>query len=299
MRNAVRIIAPALGLSLFAMAGMAEAECRLTLQPAQAEWSIPHDPFEEAMVERDFDVIAINQGDTPCSGRIAFDLKGEAYGLSLDGGGRDRVAYALVDERSSSDVTPRAGVTARRLNSRSVNVAPGERELLRFSFVARSDELLSAGDYSQTVFLSVDDMDGLPIAERSIVLNIAVPAVAVMGLKGEFQRSKGVATINLGELTQGPRDLNTSLYVLSTGGYSIAISSANSGRLRQASSEWSVDYGLSLGRTAVNLAQGDRIEKPSRFWQADDYPLTLTVGDVSARRAGDYTDTITFTVAAI
>jgi hypothetical protein len=31
----------------------------------------------------------------------------------------------------------------------------------------------------------------------------------------------------------------------------------------------------------------------------DDYPLTVRIGDTSGKRAGDYSDTLTFTVAAI
>lgn len=283
----------------FVFSGPALADCRLSIQPAQDVWAISHDPFIDEAAQLQFDVAVVNQGDTACSARLDFDLKGESFGLSLNSAGSDRVAYALVDDRASIDVTPRSGASARRLNSRPIVVGPGQRELLRFTFAASTEKLLSAGDYSQTVHLALNDVDGTPITERPIVLNVRVASAAVMGLKGEFQRSNGIARINLGELTSGRRDLNASLYVLSTGGYAISIASANSGRLRQGNSQWTVDYDLRVGRDDVDLEQGDRIERPSSRWQADDYPLMLNIGDVRGRRAGEYSDTLTFTIAAI
>ncbi len=291
------------GLTSFGVAvlsgGAAVADCELSIQPAQDQWTIAHDPFLDETAQRQFDVAVVNTGDTACTGRLSFDLKGDAFGLTLAGQPGDRVAYVLVDDRGSADVTPRSGSSARKLNSHMIAVGPGERELLRFTFAASTDRLMSAGDYTQTVHFTLSEPDGVPIAERPVVLNIQVASAAVMGLKGEFQRSNGVARINLGELTSGRRDLNTSLYVLSTGGYAISIASANAGQLRQGNSQWTVSYDLAVGRTDVNLEQGDRIERPSSRWQADDYPLTLNIGDVRGRRAGEYSDVLTFTIAAI
>ncbi|PZU57708.1 MAG: hypothetical protein DI552_07880, partial [Brevundimonas sp.] len=168
-----------------------------------------------------------------------------------------------------------------------------------FSFTAAPSETLSAGLYSQNAFISLETPEGQTLAEKPVTLSIEVPSAAVMGLKGEFRRTGGTATIDLGELTQGVRPLRTTLYVLSTAGYSVSVSSENRGRLRQGASEWYVPYALALGDRDMDLGRGGRLDVVSRRARLDDYPLTISVGSVAGKRAGDYSDILTFTVAAL
>jgi hypothetical protein len=278
--------------------GAARADCNLSIQPAQDQWMIQHDAFAGDALQRQFDIALVNLGDSPCAGTVRIDLRGEQYGLSRPGVA-ERVAYALVDERGGNDITPRTGQSARRLNAQPVSLGAGERSLVRFTFAADPEALLGEGIYSQNVFIAVEAADGAPIAERPVSLAINVIPAAVMGLKGEFQRINGVARIDLGELTEGPRSLGTSLFVLSTGGYRVSVESSNGGRLRMGASDWYVDYGLAIGSNSMSLSQGDDFEVTSRRPRADDYPLTVMVGDVRGRRAGEYSDVLTFTIAAL
>ncbi|MBX9460140.1 MAG: hypothetical protein KL785_02400 [Brevundimonas sp.] len=279
-------------------AGTARADCNLSIQPAQDQWLIQHDPFAGDALQRQFDVALVNLGDSPCTGSVRMDLRGEQYGLSK-AGDPERVAYALIDERGGNDITPRTGQSARRLNAQPVNLGAGERSLVRFTFAADPEAMLGEGVYSQNVFIAVETADGAPVAERPVSLAINVIPAAVMGLKGEFQRINGVARIDLGELTEGSRPLGTSLFVLSTGGYRVSVQSSNSGRLRMGVSDWYVDYGLAVGSNSMSLGQGDDFVVTSNRPRADDYPLTVTVGDVRGRRAGEYSDVLTFTIAAL
>lgn len=286
------IIAAGLG------AGTARADCVLSIQPAQDQWLIPHDPFAGDSLQRQFDVSLVNIGDSACSGRVSMDLRGEAFGLTKAGDSQ-RVAYALVDERAGTDVTPRTGQSSRRINAQPVNLGAGERTLMRFTFAGDTEAMLGQGVYSQTAFISVQDSEGLSLAEHPVNLAINVIPAAVMGLKGEFQRINGVARIDLGELTTGSKSLGTSLFVFSTGGYRVSVESSNHGRLRQGASEWYIDYGLAIGQEGMNLQAGDDFEVVSHRARADDYPLSVTIGDVTARRAGEYSDVLTFTIAAL
>lgn len=279
-------------------AGAARADCNLSIQPAQDQWLIQHDPFAGDGLQRQFDVALVNLGDSRCIGKLEIDLHGDEFGLSRPGDDQ-RVAYVLIDERGGSDTTPRTGRSTPRPNGRPINVAAGERELVRFTFAVDTEAALGAGVYAQTAFLAIAANDGSPIAERPVTLAVNVIPAAVMGLKGEFQRINGVARIDLGELTEGPRSLGTSLFVLSTGGYRVSVQSSNRGRLRLGASEWYVDYGLAIGPNTINLVQGDDFEVVSHRPRADDYPLTVNVGEVSGRRAGEYSDVLTFTVAAL
>lgn len=290
-----------IAVAMFTTAGFASpalADCQLTIEPGQTEWEIRYDPYTEDVAQRQFDVALLNRGETPCEGVIRTDLRGEQFGLTQMRTS-DRVAYALIDERGGADITPRAGRNARRLDTRSISVAPGERALVRFTFAPDTAGRLSAGSYSQDVFLAVEDAAGTAMAQRPITLSLNVISTALMGLKGQFQRSNGVANIDLGELRSGLRPLRTSLFVLSTAGYSVSISSANKGQLRLGQTDWYVDYALGLDNRQMDLRTVSTLTQPSRSARADDYDLSVDIGSVAGKRAGKYSDTLTFTISAL
>lgn len=299
VRTAVLMTAAAAATLIGAAPALAQSQgCRLSVESGADNWAMRYDPFDQDVAVQEFDVAVVNQGDAPCTAVSRVELRGEQFGLTHDAGGQ-RMAYALVDERGGADVTPRAGQSARRIGVRPLKLAAGERGLMRFSFTAAPSETLSAGLYSQNAFISLETPEGQTLAEKPVTLSIEVPSAAVMGLKGEFRRAGGTATIDLGELTQGVRQLRTTLYVLSTAGYSVSVSSENRGRLRQGASEWYVPYALALGDRDMDLGRGGRLDVVSRRARLDDYPLTISVGPTAGKRAGDYSDILTFTVAAL
>lgn len=281
-----------------ALAAPASADCILQIEPAYDTWRIEHDPFEDGAALQVFDIAFVNAGDSPCAGSVQTDLRGAPYGL-IQSGQADPIAYVVTDEQSGADLTPRTGQSQRRLAARPLDVAPGQRELRRFSVLAAPGDLPTAGLYSQPVFFTVLDPTGLPIAQKSVTVALDIAASAVMGLKGEFSRTSDGAVIRLGELTPGPRDLAVELYVLSTRGYQISVTSENQGRLRMGKTDWYIDYGLRLGGETLNLTSGDEVRVMNARRNRDSYPLGLSVGSVTGARAGDYSDTITFVIAAI
>lgn len=294
-RASVGATAAALALVL---AGAAQsADCRLSITVPQDYWVIHHDPYAQDLAFGEFDVMLTNEGDANCVGVIQTDTLGEAFGM-VRSDDVARIPYALMDERNGTDITPRAGASARRASARPVSLAPGGRELLRFSLLVSPQVQLGDGDYTQDLVFAVNTTDGMPLAERLVKVGISVPAAALMGLKGAVQRTSSGATIDLGELTEGRRSLGTSLYVLSTRGYSVGVTSDNQGKLRMASSDWSIPYGLALGNEEVNLIQGGEVRVASRRPRVDDYPLTIQIGSTANRRAGEYSDTLRFTVSA-
>ncbi len=276
----------------------AQPGCRLVVESGPDQWVLNYNPFSDTTASREFDLAIVNRGTGPCTAVVGVDLRGETFGLTQGGAG-DRLTYALIDERGGTDLTPRAGESGRRVGSRPVNLTPGERALLRFSLTVSSSELLSAGLFSQAAFITLEHPNGTPLAEKPVTLGVRVASAAMMGLKGEFQRSGGVPTIDLGVLTQGARSLNTTLYVLSTSGYRVTVSSANNGQLRQGRSDWYLPYTLIVGDRSVDLSSARDREVVSSQARSDDYPLGINLLSVSGRRAGEYTDTITFTVAAL
>jgi hypothetical protein len=278
--------------------GNAQPNCQLAFESGPDQWIIQFNPFSDAEAARQFDLAVVNRGSGPCTGEIRVDTAGDPFGLTASGDSQ-RVPYVLVEERGSTDLTPRTGESARRAGGRPFNLRAGEREIIRFSFGVDPETPVGAGLYAQNVFVGIHHPNGTPQVQKPVTLGLQVASTALMGLKGEFTRRGGLPTIDLGTLTEGGRSLNTSLYVLSTGGYRVSVTSANSGRLRQGTSEWYVPYDLSMGDRAVNLAAGDQLEVVSRRPRLDDYPLAINIGSTAGRRAGNYTDVLTFVVSAI
>ncbi len=278
--------------------GSAQPRCDVVIESGGGQWVIEHDPLTSSQAMRQFDLAVVNRGSAPCTGVASVDLRGDPFGLAKEGE-TTRLPYSLVSEDGPVDLTPRTGQNQRRPESRPFNLRPGERVPMRFTVSANVADTLSAGLYSQTVFLGITHPNGSLWAERPITLGLRVASTALIGLKGEFTRSGGVANINLGPLSEGDRPLNTTLYVLSTSGYTVSVSSANGGRLRQGQTEWYIPYTLGVGDRKVNLSRPSQLDVVSVRSRFDDYPLSVTIGSTAGRRAGDYSDIVTFTVAAL
>lgn len=276
----------------------AQPNCRLVVEAGPDQWILNFDPFSAAAATQQFDLSIVNRGSGPCSAVTGVALRGESFGLETGGGGSP-IAYALIDESDGTDLTPRAGESRRRVSRRPVNLGPGERAPLRFSLTVSPTELLDAGLLSQSAFITFEHPNGTPLAEKPVTLGVRVASAAMMGLKGEFQRNGGVATIDLGPLTEGRRSLNTALYVMSTSGYRVTVSSSNAGQLRQGNTDWQVPYTLIVGDRTLDLSTARDLDVTSTRARTDDYALGINILSVTGRRAGEYVDTLTFTVAAI
>lgn len=277
--------------------GSAQPKCDLSIQPALDQWVIRYNPLEDASAQRTFDALLVNNGNT-CSGDLLASLAGEAFGLTTPGRAGS-VRYRLVDiDYGNVDITPLTGESARR-NGNSLSIKKDEQKLVHVTFAAFPDAGVAQGRYTQNANLVVAHASGTIHATRPITLVLDVAAAAAIGIKGEFSRPNGTPVIDLGELTEGARPLNTALYVHSTGSYQVTVTSANAGRLRQGATAWYVDYNLKVGTQDINLQRTDTINVVSQTARHDDYPLTVRIGDVSGKRAGEYRDTLTFTVAAI
>lgn len=273
-------------------------DCEVLIEPQLSQWTIRYNPLEDEVAVRSFDIRLENKGRKKCRGNLDVSLRNSPFGLSSQRG-NERIRYVLQQiEPSGPNLTPSSGESPRRPGG-SIELGRRESRLVRVTFAASPAEDVSAGSYTQTVFVGFGEGRDRGHSGRPVVLALDVAAAAAIGLKGEFSRPNGTPVIDLGELTEGPRPLNTALYVHSTGGYRVSISSANRGRLRQGATAWYVDYKLKVGAQNINLERADDFNVVSQTARRDDYPLAVRIGDVSGKRAGEYSDTLTFTVAAI
>ena len=276
----------------------ASAACTLSIEPSQDQLIVPHNPLEAGAVHGTVEVNIVNRGDSECVGVLGASLRGDAFGFRSDFDSQV-IPYQLVDEKSRSDITPRAGRNVRRLGGRAIQLKPGERTLEVISIAAMPESTASQGIYSQSLDLDVISGDGELLGTRSLTRGIDIVAAALIGVKGQLSRARGTSSLDLGELQPGAQDLPLTLYVVSTGGYRVSVSSENQGRLKHDNAQWFVDYRLRLGRHALDLSAPDSFEIVSRRARFDNYPVKIEIGETDDKRAGSYADTVTFTVAAL
>jgi hypothetical protein len=171
----------------------------------------------------------------------------------------------------------------------------------RYRFEVDVDQLSQDGLFEQTVQFAFRSTDNRITVDKLVVLALNVQPSAVMGLRGAFTRTDGGGRIELGELAEGGTNLPLQVWVKSTGGYRVAVSSRNKGRLVLAEdSSWWVPYRLSLGNRPINLGTGGQVESRKGPGLGEDaYDLHLQVGETARRRAGLYSDLIELTVAPI
>lgn len=275
----------------------ADASCILSVETTQDQLVIRHNPLEGEVAYGTIEVNLVNRGESECIVRPSTLLRSEQMGLSSETGGT--IVYQLVDEKSRIDITPRGGRSLDVPGGRSLRLKPGERSLEVISLTAFPGGMIGAGRYTQSLDLTFSSSDGAVQGARPLTLAIDIATAALIGMKGELSKSRAVASVDLGELSQGAKDLPLMVYVISTGGYRVSASSENLGRLKHADAPWFVNYRLRLGDRQLDLSAVDGFEVNSLRARSDNYPVRIEIGDTAKKRAGVYTDTVTLTVAAL
>ena len=276
----------------------AQAACMLSIEPAQDQLIVRHNPLEASAVQGQIEINIVNRGDSECIGTLNASLRGEQFGFRSTTD-TQIILYQLVDEKSRNDITPLAGRSLQHQGGRAIRLMPGERSLELVSMAAFTDNTASQGRYTQSLDLTVLAADGMTLGSRPLTLGLDIVPAALIGVKGQLARARGSSSIDLGELEAGTKALPLTLYVVSTGGYRVSVSSENQGRLKHEGAEWYVDYRLRLGLHDLDLTSPDSFEIVSNRARFDNYPVRIEIGETAGKRAGGYTDTVTFTVAAL
>jgi len=279
------------------------AGCQLRIEPLKARWEIGgYDPYGGDAPYATFEIAWSNEGTAACAGDVEVRTDGEPFGLKASGGSRSPGAllpYSLVDDYSAADLTPVGGASQARPGSAALALEPGARTVRRYILAVDADRLRGDGLFEQPVRFALRTRDNRLVSDRLVVLALQVQPSAVMGLRGAFTRTDGGGRIELGELAEGGTNLPLQVWIRSTGGYRVAVSSRNKGKLVLAQdSSWSVPYRLTLGSRSINLGTGGQVEsRRGTGLDEDAYDLHLRVGDTARRRAGVYSDLIELTVA--
>lgn len=286
----------AAGVAMFGAQAQAQAKCDMTMTPVYSTWVIHYDPFNSGDPVGEFDFEYDNKGHTPCVGRLTVVSTSDLR-LLTSRTSAATVPYQLRDVTNLNDITPGSSAN---LTGKPTQVPSNGKSTGRVRFTAYPPSDVSAGVYTQNVRLRFVMPNGEVHAETNVELELRVESSLVIGLAGEFRRVNGMATLDLGQLTQnGSVPLNAKVYVRASSGYQVTVSSQNGGYLRHEQPEWQIPYGLSVGGQIVNLSAPSLLTSNGSGARTDDYPLNISVSDVQAKRAGKYSDVLNFTVTAI
>lgn len=284
------------GVAMFGSQAQAQAKCDMTMTPVYSTWVIRYDPFAGGDPVGEFDFEYNNKGKTPCVGRLTIVSTSDMR-LLTSRTGATPVPYQLRDLSNSNDLTPGSSGNL----TRSPTQVPADgKSTGRMSFTASPPATVSAGAYTQNVRLRFVMPNGDIHAETNVDVELRVESALLIGLAGEFRRVNGMATLDLGQLTQdGIVPLNAKVYVRASSGYQVTVTSQNGGYLRHDQPQWQIPYALSVGGQQLNLSAPRMLTNNGTAARTDDYPLQISVSDIQAKRAGKYSDVLNFTVTAI
>jgi len=274
------------------------ADCMVRITAAPTSWIIDgYDPYGGSLPEGTYGVTYTNDGGAECRFAPIFELTQPPFGLSKGAG--KPIGYALLNLTDTQDVTPRAGRSLRTPSSRELVLAPQESKTILYKLVADPDDVRDAGTFTQDVTIEAQDRSFRSFGGARLLLGLQVLPSARIGLTGAYRMSDGHAVVDLGDLRPGIAPVPLQLRVSSTGRYDLQISSANSGKLRLGSSDWTVPYTLVVGGTSVNLAGVSTVAGPNDMgYRRDSLPIHFVIGDISDRRAGTYSDVVSISVTA-
>lgn len=294
-RKIIAALAVVAGLALWAPQALAQNKCDLTMT-TQSQWVIRHDPFGDNQLSLPFEIQFSNAGRTPCVGRLEVTSIGNKRVLESRTSAQT-VPFSLRDETNRNNLTPGS---SENLVGRTTLVRAGSTATGRITFAVTPPADIAAGRYTQTVTVQFRMPNGEIHAATDVTLVFEVTPSLMIGLAGEFTRVNGTPTLNLGDLTQnGVVPLNAKVYVRSSSGYQVTVTSENRGLLLHEQPGWAIPYGLRLGGTEINLGSPHIMTSREARARVDDYPLRIDVRDIGGKRAGRYRDILRFTVTAI
>ncbi len=272
--------------------------CQLRISGASSNWIIRgFDPFGNDASFSTFDLTFSNEGDEPCRFSPVISTEGEPFGLVSASG--HRIRYSIFDNTNSYDATPLSGGTLLPPRQHQIVVPPRQQRVVTYQLRVGADEISEDGLYAQGIVIRAQTAEGTTLASRQSTVGLDVAPSAAVGLSGAFKSDSGRAVVNLGELMEGTARTPLALRVSSTRSYRIDVSSQNSGYLVLNGSEWKVPYQVSIGEQVVSLSGGGgHFSKQARGMIRESLPFAFIIGDVSGRRAGYYSDTLTISISA-
>jgi hypothetical protein len=276
-------------LILFPAMHARASECRGTFGRLMAAPDKAYDPFAPEDSRQHYVLSVRNQGEIPCA--FAVDMSSEHVPLSFEG----KLRYDLADGGGAALPFPGATLVTPLLR-------PGEEHKLTFLAMIGRGQATPPGRYHDRIGAILRAAHGhaarYTLDRAALYLTCRVASITEVNIAGAGLRT----AIDFGELVSGDRR-SVLLEVRANQHYSLQIQSEHGGVLALSPSipgeTWSIDYALLIDDRPVHLRPHTAVYFPvPKIIEEEQHKFTVSIGDVSGKRAGLYRDVITITITA-
>jgi hypothetical protein len=256
-----------------------------------------YDPFSPVESVDSYQIAVANTGDTTCTYALLFHSDATAPRLGAT------LTYYLSGATAPSLVTNAPAEVAPAL--RTSQIAPSASAQSEFQLIIPRGQFAAPGRYADTLILELYALDesgrisGSPLQSATVALSYEVASIFSVNIKGADATSS--TTVRFGTLAKG-QEARVEIQARSNQDYRLDLTSDNGGVLaltpKVPGQSWSVPYTAMFGGRVVDLTSGASVQNqpPTRPESDACFPLFLTIGDVSAKRAGRYEDVITIEI---
>lgn len=288
---------------LWALAGfgLAHAQpptCTPALKNSPASVQINYDPFLAGATPTHLTFQLVNQTDTTCKidlavtnlvGEPVLELPWTDIGLVL--------AIRPTDAQIQS--TKRTGIY-------EVILEAGQSKDISFDLSVSTDAVVPAGHYVQSLFLAFMP-SGDKVATTTTPFQLALNALPraqmnLSGASGSFGTGPTVSIVNFGMAETG-KVQGLFIQTRTNAPARLTFNSANHGRMvldGDPSRSHSLPYSVTFDGAPLDLETiAIRPISPPINYSGTPYPLILQLGDVTARRAGHYSDELTIEITTL
>jgi spore coat protein U-like protein len=171
-------------------------------------------------------------------------------------------------------------------------------------------QIVAPGTYTDSFTVSVYEgtiggsrtLAGSATVNLSIVISSVVD-VSLVESGSSFDEADVTENINFGVLNQGDHQ-EFDLVIRGNSSYAISLQSANGQKLKNENPSISTDisYTLEIDSNQVNLTNGNPVQVATGSGQTpitgSAHPISITIGDVSGKVDGTYSDSITVTTTS-
>lgn len=292
----------AAALALVAATAAEAATCNVTISNISPIPNVIYDPFEGLARSATYTVDFTNAGPDACSVGLAISSPPPGSPRNFKNGS-NTLRYTL--ESSGGAVFPNNIATPA---GSFVNVLPGGTRRLTLRVKVDAGLIAPTGTYSDILTFRAYQ-SGTPLVQvgtdRTATASAVVEARAqinIAGASGTFGQPFALDRLDFGALTAGATR-SAIVQVRATSPVSITVSSLGQGRLKHTAltADPGVGYTMQLDNTSVPLTGGSFSlnRSPPITLDGINYPMSLSIGDVSGRPAGNYQDTLTINVAPL
>lgn len=285
-------------LAGFGLANAQPTTCTPTLKNSPASVEIDYDPFLAGATPTHLTFQLVNQTDTPCKIDLAV----------TNSAGEPLLELPWTDIGLVLAIRPSADQTqgAKRTGLYEIVLEAGQNKDISFDLSVSTDAVVPAGHYVQSLFLAFMQ-PGDKVATMRTPFQLALNALPraqmnLSGASGSFGTGPTVSIVDFG-LAETGKVQGLFIQTRTNAPSRLTFRSANHGRMvldGDASRAHSLPYSITFDGAPLDLeTMAIRPISPAINYSGTPYPLILQLGDVTARRAGHYTDELTIEITTL